>query len=43
MFARLVKSLIEYETPRYVKIHNPVLGTVLRLVMATEGGGVSGQ
>jgi len=27
----VLNTLIEYETPRYVKIHNPVLGLVLRI------------
>ena len=26
----LMNAVIEYETPRYVKVHNPVLGLVLR-------------
>ena len=26
----LFNAVIEYETPRYVKVHNPLLGLVLR-------------
>ena len=26
----LMNAVIEYETPRYVKVHNPVFGLVLR-------------
>ena len=30
----VMHSLIEYETPRYVKVHNPLLGLVLRTSQA---------
>ena len=29
----LLNAVIEYETPRYVKVHNPLVGLVLRLVI----------
>ena len=33
LFEGMLKTLIEYETARYVKVHNPVLGIVLRSVI----------
>ncbi len=30
MLESFLRGLIQYETPRYVKIHNPLLGLVLR-------------